>query len=114
MLFIGASIYGTHWGYLSICVGPVCSRTVVVVGSTTFSFFRRLQGQFRKYIAGVMMCLALLRSTMRDSSMSVFLFVKYRDALMSCTQDVSSYLTINTRRERVWMSQHIQIFHLAI
>ena len=41
---------------------------------------------------------------MRDSNLSVIIFVEARDALMSCTQAISSYLSNNTLRERVLIS----------
>ena len=46
---------------------------------------------------------------MRDSSLSVFIFVKARDALILCTQAVSFSCGRYTRIEKVWMSQPRQV-----
>ena len=51
---------------------------------------------------------------MRDYSLSVFIFVKYRDAMMYFTQDVYFYISRNTRRERLWMYQPRQVLSLEI
>ena len=55
------------------------------------------------------MFLYLLSLPMRDSSLSLIVFVEDRDALMSCTQAVSFSLGKNARRERVWMSHPRQV-----
>ena len=59
-----------------------------------------------------MMFAALLSLPMRYSNFSVSISVEARDALMSCTQDVSSSLGINNLRERFWVIQtrHVLCF----
>ena len=56
-----------------------------------------------KYLAVVMICAAWLILPMRDSSLSVFILFKYRDDMISCTQDVYFSLGRKIWRERVWM-----------
>ena len=51
---------------------------------------------------------------MRNSSLSVFIFVKSRYSIMSCTQDVSFSLGMNTHRDRLWMSQPRQVLLSSI
>ena len=49
------------------------------------------------------MCAEQLILTMRDSNLSIFIFVEVRDTIMSCTQAVSFYLGRNKLIYRVWM-----------
>ena len=50
---------------------------------------------------------------MRDPSLSILIFVKDKDVLISCTKAVYFSLVRNTRRERVWMSQPIHVLRSA-
>ena len=50
---------------------------------------------------------------MRDSRLSVVIFVEARGALMSYNQDVSFSIGSNTRRERVWISHKKQVLRSA-
>ena len=105
MLFVGTPFSVTRlnifihscrsclWHYWSRC------------GPHLFPLFRRLRSRFRKYLSGVMMCAAWLIFLIRYSRLSLFILVRSRDAMMSCTQAVYFYLGRNTCRERVWISQ---------
>ena len=73
--------------------------------------FNRWGNIVRKYRAGGMMWSEWLSLPMRDSRFSAL--KKYRDDLMSRTQDIYFYLGSNTRRERVWMSHPRQVFRSA-
>ena len=60
-----------------------------------------------------MMCAAQLSFPKRGSNLFVFIFIEARDALMSCTQDVSFSLGRNNLRQQVWMSHPTHVLCLS-
>ena len=106
-------VFATHWriciqGYRS-CLCKEWRRC----GIHLLPLFTCLQCWFRNYLAGGMMWSPQLRFPMRDSSLSVFNFVKSKDALIFCTQAVSFSRVRNTCIDWVWMSHPIQVLFLA-
>ena len=82
-------------------------------GPQLFPVFRSWHSRFSKYLSGVMICATLFSLPVRDSSLCVFILVKDRDYLMSCTQAVSFYLCMNSLRVWVWMFHPRQILCLS-
>ena len=111
MLFIGTTFSVTRWRtFIQRCRSFLCQEWSCC-GTHLFIIFRKLRSQLSKYLAGVMMYAAYLSLPMRDSSLYVFIFVKARDTLISCTQAVYFSLRSNKRRERVWIYQPRQVLH---
>ena len=113
MLFIRNPISATHWRiFIHRCRSCMC-QDCRRCGPQFFPIFRMLQSWFRKYRDGGMRLSTLLGLPMRGSRLYVFIFVKARDALMWYTQAISFSSGINTRRERVLMSQTRKVLLLA-
>ena len=96
MLLIGTPVSATHWRIFIQKCGSCLFQDWRRCGPHFFPIFRKLRSLFRKYLTGGMMWFAWLSLPMRDSNLSVFIFVKARDALMLCTQAVSFYRGRNT------------------
>ena len=113
IFFIITPVSATHWRiFIHICMSFLL-QDWRRFWPHFFPLFRRLWSWLRKYLAGVMMWSAWLSLTMSYSSLSVFIFVQARDALMPCTQAVSLSCGMNTRTEPVWMSQPRHVLRLA-
>ena len=113
MLFIGTPISATHCMIFIQRCRSCLYQDWIRCGPHFFPLFSRLRSRFRKHLAGGIIWYAGLSLPMRDSILSVFIFLKDRDALMSCTQAFSFYSSRNTCRERVWMSHPIQVLRLS-
>ena len=88
MLFIGTTFYVTHWRIFIQRYRYCMCQYWRCCGPHLFTLFRTCHSRFRMYLYGVMMCVAGLSLPMRDSILSVFVFVKFRDALISCSQAI--------------------------
>ena len=112
MLFIGTPVSATHCRiFIYNCRSCLCQEWRCR-GTHLCTLFRRLWSRFRKYLTSGMMRAESLSLPMRDSSFSIFTFVKARDTLMLCTQAFSFYCSRNTRRYWVWMSYPRQVLRL--
>ena len=109
MLSIGYLFFMTHWRIFIHSWRSYLCHYWRRCGTHLFPLFKRWSSRFRKYLFGVTMCAALLRFPMRDYSLSVFIFVKDRYALITCTQVVSFCLGRTTHIEWIWLSHPIQV-----
>ena len=83
-------------------------------GPHFFPLFRRRRGLFRKYVSGAMICTASSVLPMRYSRLSLFMFVKDRDAVMSHTQAVSFSIIRNICIEQFSMTHPRQVLRPEI
>ena len=113
MLFIGTPFSVTYWRIFIQRCGSCLFQDLISCGTHLFPLFRRLRSLFRKYLDGVIMCLVWLSLTMGDYSLSVFVFVEARYALIYFTRAVYFSLGSNTRRKPIWMSQPRQVLCFA-
>ena len=83
MLFIGTTLSVTNWRIIIQRWRSCMFQDWRCCRPQFFLLFISWLSQVRNYLAGGMMCAAQFSFPMIDLSLSVFLFVKARDALMS-------------------------------
>ena len=113
MLFIGNHSSATHWNIFIQKWRSCLCQYWRCCGTHLFPLFKCCLSRVRKYLAEEMMCSTWFSLPIRDSSLSVFIFVEDSDALMSCTQAVTFSLGTDTLREQVCMSHPIHVFCLS-